>query len=306
MVASLISISIECIPLHENTTKLVLLTDFSPIRWYAMVRSSDIWRREVLMTKLEEYTFLADLVACDTLDKIRAPLVGYLERRFDAQTVTILQFWKDAAPDFLISHIPDAELRTFYLTTYAKIGYILDPFFISAFGNEEYAACKLRDVAPDRFETSEYFHQYYAETGLVDELGAIIRVSQNVVLHLSLGRKRERGRFRAQEQQYFELLAPVVMRKLKALKKSAPGPREMRSGPDLAERYQHLSRHAERPLSRREAEIAALIVQGHSSRAVGLRLKISDQTVKVHRRNIYKKLKISSQNELFSLLINEL
>ena len=43
-----------------------------------------------------------------------------------------------------------------------------------------------------------------------------------------------------------------------------------------------------------------------SSRATGLCLGISDQTVKVHRRNIYKKLQISSQNELFSLLVENM
>nr|WP_254868549.1 helix-turn-helix transcriptional regulator [Phaeobacter sp. HF9A] len=54
----------------------------------------------------------------------------------------------------------------------------------------------------------------------------------------------------------------------------------------------------------REAEVAALIVQGHSSRAIGLKLGISVQTVKVHRRTLYKKLSISSQNELFGLLVS--
>jgi DNA-binding CsgD family transcriptional regulator len=217
-----------------------------------------------------------------------------------------LQFWTDAAPDLLINHILDPKLRAFYLSTYSKIGYILDPFFILALGTKDYSVSQLRDIAPDRFETSEYYHQYYAETGLVDELGAVIRVAPNIILHLSLGRMRDRGRFRAQDRKYFELLAPVIMRKLKSLQTSSPGPQESRNDPNLTERYQHLSGHNDHPLSRREAEIAALIVQGHSSRAVGLRLKISDQTVKVHRRNIYKKLNISSQNELFSLLIRDM
>jgi len=48
--------------------------------------------------------------------------------------------------------------------------------------------------------------------------------------------------------------------------------------------------------------VATLIVQGHSSRAIGYKLGISSNTVKVHRRNLYKKLNISSQSELFGLL----
>ena len=253
-----------------------------------------------------EYAFLADLVACNTLDELRKPLLDFVVPVFDAQTLTIIRFWKHAKPDLLISDIQHARLRRFYLTNYARIGYILDPFFIIAFNGTAITACPLRDVAPDRFETSEYYAKYYSETGLIDELGANIAVSPDMTLHLSLGRMRESGRYRASDRRFFELLAPVIMAKLKAIHATAPDLREIRSAPNLAQRYQHLSLGTQRRLSRREAEIAALIVQGHSSRAVGLQLKISDQTVKVHRRNIYKKLEISSQNELFSLLINDL
>ena len=38
---------------------------------------------------------------------------------------------------------------------------------------------------------------------------------------------------------------------------------------------------------------------GHSARAIGEALRISNETVRVHRRNIYEKLGISSQGELF-------
>ena len=54
-------------------------------------------------------------------------------------------------------------------------------------------------------------------------------------------------------------------------------------------------------LTAREAAIIELVLQGHSSESVGLHLGISTGTVKVHRRNIYRKLGISSQTQLFSL-----
>ncbi|MGL4490227.1 MAG: helix-turn-helix domain-containing protein, partial [Rhizobiaceae bacterium] len=41
--------------------------------------------------------------------------------------------------------------------------------------------------------------------------------------------------------------------------------------------------------------------QGHSSESIGLQLGISTGTVKVHRRNIYRKLAITSQTQLFTL-----
>jgi DNA-binding CsgD family transcriptional regulator len=55
-------------------------------------------------------------------------------------------------------------------------------------------------------------------------------------------------------------------------------------------------------LSGRQSEIALLILQGHSSISIGLTLGISPQTVKVIRKQLYRKCQISSQAELFSLL----
>lgn len=54
-------------------------------------------------------------------------------------------------------------------------------------------------------------------------------------------------------------------------------------------------------LSDREMDVVNLILAGHGSEAIGLHLDIALPTVKSHRRNIYHKLGISSQAELFSL-----
>jgi DNA-binding CsgD family transcriptional regulator len=53
-------------------------------------------------------------------------------------------------------------------------------------------------------------------------------------------------------------------------------------------------------LTAREREVAQLILIGHSSASISLNLGISLPTVKTHRRNLYSKLQISSQAELFN------
>ncbi|MBZ9772191.1 helix-turn-helix domain-containing protein [Mesorhizobium sp. CO1-1-8] len=59
-------------------------------------------------------------------------------------------------------------------------------------------------------------------------------------------------------------------------------------------------------LSPREREIAQLLIKGHSTLSISLRLNISVTTVKTHRKNLYFKLNISTQCELFSLYANSL
>ena len=54
-------------------------------------------------------------------------------------------------------------------------------------------------------------------------------------------------------------------------------------------------------LSRREAEIAGMLLIGCSSEAIALRLGISRYTVKDHRKQIFRKLGVGSLAELFAL-----
>lgn len=59
-------------------------------------------------------------------------------------------------------------------------------------------------------------------------------------------------------------------------------------------------------LTTRERSVVKMILTGYSSNAIALRLEISLPTVKSHRRNIYAKLQISSQAELFSLFVQKM
>lgn len=56
-------------------------------------------------------------------------------------------------------------------------------------------------------------------------------------------------------------------------------------------------------LSPREREVAQLQLRGHSTLSISLQLNISATTVKTHRKNLYAKLGIATQFELFSLLL---
>ena len=59
-------------------------------------------------------------------------------------------------------------------------------------------------------------------------------------------------------------------------------------------------------LTPREREVVEFTLKGHSAEAVGRILGISPGTVRIHRRNIYSKLRIRSQGELFSRFVDAL
>lgn len=72
------------------------------------------------------------------------------------------------------------------------------------------------------------------------------------------------------------------------------------SRPVQEDRFQNFGGDA---LTIREMQVVQLILIGHSSASIALQLGVSISTIKSHRRNIYGKLQISSQAELFSLFL---
>ncbi|MEC7762831.1 MAG: helix-turn-helix transcriptional regulator [Pseudomonadota bacterium] len=56
-------------------------------------------------------------------------------------------------------------------------------------------------------------------------------------------------------------------------------------------------------LSDREREVMSMMLKGHSNCSIALNLGITEGTVKIHRRNSYRKLSISSQVELFQMVL---
>jgi DNA-binding CsgD family transcriptional regulator len=59
-------------------------------------------------------------------------------------------------------------------------------------------------------------------------------------------------------------------------------------------------------LSCRESQVAELVLKGASGQVIADQLGISITTVKTHRKNLYLKLGITTQTELFSLALNAL
>jgi len=59
-------------------------------------------------------------------------------------------------------------------------------------------------------------------------------------------------------------------------------------------------------LTKREYEVVQLLLLGHSTRSSARELGIAQETIRLHRKNIYAKLEVASQSELFVLFIDAL
>ena len=87
-------------------------------------------------------------------------------------------------------------------------------------------------------------------------------------------------------------------------------PADTGAGVGLSDVYDVLGRHVEAlsaryGLTRREREVLAFILLGNDSPTIAERLTLSDNTVRSHKKNLYRKLGIHSKQELLELIGSE-
>lgn len=216
----------------------------------------------------------------------------------------IILAYRDAGPPQIIytyAHRPwvFAALER----TYVAGAYLLDPYYDLHLHRVAAGAYRMRDVAPDAFHRSRYFIEYYEQTTLVDEIAFVAYPAQGVSINICLGRDASSGQsFAARQILACQRIAPIVVA-LAERHWAGIAPHEAAAS-DVTTRLIRVAEevHGIR-LSPRQAEVALLILRGHSSVSIALRLGVAAQTVKVFRKQLYGRCAISSQAELFALML---
>lgn len=204
------------------------------------------------------------------------------------------------------------DKRDIFVTVYQAGPYLLDPFFHASRNQVAPGLYRMRELAPDRFYQSEYYRSYYVQTGLTEEIGFFLATEDGARVVVSLMRAGHSIAFSARELARLRSVAPVVIA-LAARQWRSLGQRfDDRRFEDTVPPAGDLSLHAafadfgRQRLTGREAEVVSLVLRGHSSEAIATALNIAPGTVKIHRKNIYAKLGIGSQAELFSMFLDSL
>ena len=210
--------------------------------------------------------------------------------------------YREDAVDEIVHHNLDETRKDFVVDRYAEKAFRQDPFYIEAMSCEARSnVITLQDLR-GHCVYDRYYEEHYRYTDIVDEIGMVISLPSGLRLVTSMTRRNGHGTFGNVEIRCLEsfeaLLAPLISDHYKVLHKTEAR-RDERSDSLLAA---GLKRLADRGLSPRELEVVSMIVAGYSNLAIGDLLGISSGTVKIHRKNIYRKLGISAQSELFSLI----
>jgi len=217
----------------------------------------------------------------------------------------LLAFHRDAPPDVL-HHTLEPEGEKHYLDRYLAGPYLLDPLYEIAMTRPDSVICRFREESPDRFRSSEYYRQYCDRTHLLDEMDFLVEVSESTALALVVGRRTRM--FSKAELQRLKLISGVVFAAMQNIwrrwsEREDSAPRDHSLHHRLTQTFEHFGAET---LTQRERQITQLLLRGHSTKSVARQLEIAPGTVMVHKRNLFGKLGITSQYQLFSLFIEGL
>ena len=185
--------------------------------------------------------------------------------------------------------------------------YLLDPAYTACVQQVPSGFYRMSELAPDAFFEGEYFNSPFVHPcismdsgSLAEEALFFARLPSGFYATHSIMRSHGRGPYTVREVAALRALAPAVVAAMRRhwcnlTVAHAEGPA------DAIEPI--LDRFLPGLLSPRERSVVELVLRGHSSASIGVRLGISEGTVKNHRKHIHAKLGISGQAELFALFI---
>ena len=251
-------------------------------------RLLDRWSRSVakLMPTLETKDFVPALLEA-------------IQRLVHADFIMVFGYSGREKPQMLGDTL-DRERHRVIADDYINGPYLLDPFYQLTQDGVRSGCFRLHDIAPDRFRQSEYYRKHYVRTGIGEEIGFVFPAGRGVTGVTSLARWVTSPALSREEHELLRVLSPAIEAfcarhwgRINRVKLAADS--DASSSPVIS-----LENFADGILSTRERQIMTMILQGHSTESLAQHLDISPGTVKIHRKNVYRKLRISTQAELFA------
>jgi len=226
-----------------------------------------------------------------------------LQVEIDFDNLLVIAYLGERPPLILYRTSASEQVHAEVDSRYATSLYVLDPFYSAHLRNIPAGAYRLLDIAPDKFRATSYFAEYYQRTTLIDEIAFFASVANGWTINICLGRDQASGKpFNKGTQKRTAAIADTIAALLERHFAIAPIANREKAPSVAATLLSRLKENHQIEITPRQAQVAVLLLRGHSSKSIGRELGISWQTVRVFRKQLYERCNISSQAELFTLL----
>lgn len=236
--------------------------------------------------------------------------LGFLASAFghlvSIESVMISLEHKDRAPQLLYQRGIPEQYQYSIIDRYFSAGYLLDPFCLAVEQGLAEGFYHLEEIAPDNFFDSEYYKTYYLKAGSSEDSFYLVDTGNDSQISVSLFQGSGGDSLRMEQLHLLRAVEPLVREFIsgfgrRGLQHSHP---EVTVRDDLKQRVQSaFEQFGCDVLTEREREVAHMVLRGHSVKSTASQMNISPETVRMHRKNLYLKLEVGSQSELFALFI---
>jgi len=169
-----------------------------------------------------------------------------------------------------------------------------DPNRDALFEAEGSAPIVLPQFAP-RMYGARYRKIFFQDSGIVDKCATAIWTG-DTCFYVNFYRIAAQGRFSAAQRERLETIAPAIAASVARHFQEA-------GTPDQSLAALFATRPPLSALTPREQEVCRRILAGFSSEAISQALRISLHSTLTYRKRAYERLGISSQNELFAIVL---
>jgi DNA-binding CsgD family transcriptional regulator len=187
--------------------------------------------------------------------------------------------------------------------------YLVDPMYELYATGRKYGVHLFNLNAEEGFEVPASYFRYWKKLCGKIEIGTLMPVSPDGCVHMSVFLSPDSAEQTQQAFRFFEILHTPLTRMFARHLLPAGGPD---TDTEDSRRRVHetvsniMADFGADALTRREKEIAQFLLRGHSAKSIALVLDISPGTAAIHRSNIYKKLCVSGQGEMFAKFVARL
>lgn len=194
---------------------------------------------------------------------------------------------------------------------YCESAYLMDPFYHVICCRTQQELVTLDSIIRDDFESSSYYDKFYHRIGWSNEANFIVSVSQERTIAVAYTSdeiplhhlNRELTPFLKSIRSAIRLHEKWIACAVDNQGLPVETGHIIDVSADKSRRDTSRSLAAF-DLTRREREIVDYILSGHPTPEIANLCFVSEGTIKNHRKNIYRKLGVKSQVELFSKFLN--
>lgn len=242
---------------------------------------------------------LEDVIRAVGTDRFGSTAFAFLRDKLAIRHLTIARFAEYRPLEFFAVECAGSE-EIFYpaVDYYMREFYTGDPLRPHYHGSAK-SEHLVFSVNADQVRDRQVREGLYSSLGIAGKLSLVIRRHQDA-LTLSVHRSQNVGCFNSRDVDVMRslsgVLAATVERHVSILEPSV-----LNNVAELSNLLAEISSTSR--LSKQEVAVCARVITGHTTESIALNLGISMHSIATYRRRAYAKLNISSQNELFLLVL---